>query len=205
MPCHPSSGVTSGHRTGPFAIRLSPSARERLRSARRCRRDRRLLERQAGDRLGHTWRLERKSIPRRVDRDFTHQGRPRLLCEGQDLVLIACPPRSVWLLPPWVTVQVNVPSGLIASAMDVFWFGLAHHWPCRFCGGAGGGGTSSAVRDSPSAWLGGCRRLRPGRDPSALPRRCPRPVSCAGAWEAGEPWHRGPRRTARRADPSARV
>src|SRR5262249_33672549 len=43
-------------------------------------------------RLGHTWRLERKSIPRGVDRDLTHQGRTRLLCEGQDLVLITCPP-----------------------------------------------------------------------------------------------------------------
>jgi hypothetical protein len=41
--------------------------------------------------LGHTRRLERKSIPRRVERDQTDQRRTLLLREREDLVLITSP------------------------------------------------------------------------------------------------------------------
>ena len=163
-----------------------------LGSAPRCRRDSRLLERQAGDRLGHTWRLERKSIPRRIDRDFTHQGRPRLLCEGQDLVLIACPPLKRLTLAALghgpgeraVRVELRRDGRLLVR--------FGRPWPCRFCGGAGGGGSSSAVRDSPS---GPVRELSPtpawARSIGFAAPVSPAFARCRGAWAAGEPWHRG--------------
>src|SRR5262249_18336030 len=96
-----------------------------------------------------------------------------------------------WLLPSWVTVQANVPSGLRASAMDVFWLGLADHWPCRFWGGAGGRGTSSSAPDSPSGLVWG---LSPAPAwARSLGFAAPVPSACAscagslGGWGAVAP------------------